>query len=85
MEEIIRGISVVDENEHVVVANYRPRTEPGTGVHVIEMATAPADHFGGRLLVFGRWVTQSQHESRIAAFENDPAKFSADHLKSLSS
>lgn len=84
MSEIIRGISEIDSTEQVVVADYRPRSEPGEGIHVVEMATARATHLDNKLIVFGRWITEAEHEDRQTAYQADAGQYKTDHLRSLS-
>ncbi|CAN5453622.1 hypothetical protein BH10PAT3_BH10PAT3_4960 [soil metagenome] len=81
---IIRGITPVDPEQHIALADYRRRTSDGQGVHVIEMANGVAAHLNNRILVFGRWITYNEHSQRLAAYIENPAQYSTDHLSSLS-
>lgn len=82
-ETIIRGITPVDPEQHVAVADYR-RQAPEDGIHIIEMANGIAKHLENRLAVFGRWITAEELERRQVAYNQDPVQYLSDHLRSLS-
>lgn len=81
--EIIRGITLVDPEMHNANINYRSDVPEGEGVHVIEIANGFAEHLG-KIIVFGRRITNEERDRRIAANAADPNAYARDHLRSLS-
>lgn len=84
MSEIIRGISEVNPEEQVVIANYRPIADETEGIHVVEIANTRAKHMNDKLLVFGRWITHQELSKRKIEYQENPEQYKLNHLKSLS-
>ena len=82
--KIIRGITLIDPEQHIAISDYRRQAPDEDGVHVIEMANGIAEHLGSLMLVFGRWITTEELERRKIAYDQDPTQYTSEHLKSLS-
>jgi hypothetical protein len=83
-ENIIRGISFVNPEEHFAISNYKSRIPEGEeGVHVIEMPTTRADYLGGKWRVFGRFITKQEHMGRMKEYMADPERYFKEHIQSL--
>lgn len=87
--EIIRGITLFNGRDHIAI-DYPPRASRADGVHVVEMPTSRLFHNAikggdprGRLSVFGRWITNAEHQERRAAYAADPEEYLKQQLVSL--
>ena len=79
--EIIRGITIFDDDIHVSTGQYRSLGEDVEVVEIDHSGLLP--HLGERWPVFTRMISDELLNARVIAFNKDPKSYKLDHLKNL--
>jgi hypothetical protein len=83
-ENIIRGITFVNPDEHAVVSSYSPWASEGEpSAKVVEMPTMRAKHHSDKLMVFARDITVNEHIRRVLHHIIDPEGYFEEQIESL--
>jgi RNA binding exosome subunit len=83
-EDIIRGITLVNPNEHAVIQTYQSRIpEAIPSVLVVEMETIRARHLGNKLMVFAGKIAEEEYKWRVLHHSRDPEGYRRKHIESL--